>query len=142
MSEKSPEQRKWLTDKCDNCSKTYKISAENSGLMAYLEQPECNYAICTCPSCSYVTRIFVGESAFELLVSQELPLEVEKYADDNVYSDWLEVNNIVLPESHPLTDRLEKTVQQFGQALGAMSTEMFFEGMSSEVDHPYPDRWI
>lgn len=138
-----------LTDKCDNCKQTYAINEHTGRLYEFYQQPECNYVMCQCPNCHFRTQIFLGEQQFTYAIQSGVPLRKvdeenppQRYADEQTYNSWLEVKGIELPATHELTQRHEKTVREFGQAILNIPDELFWDGMESEHGTPYPLRWI
>ena len=67
----------------------------------------------------------------------------EPYADDNAYSDWLDVKGIELPKTYELTDRHEKLIGAFATALATIPDEYLYDLIVDDgYDKPYPQRWI
>lgn len=114
--EKEPKKEK-LFDDCSNCEQRYKLTEKTCGVMVYTKQPECTYALCVCPHCSFCTRIFLQPESVQKLLKNDVPFEVQDYADENIYSDWCEVMGIELLVPHEITPRQEKRVEWLGYLL-------------------------
>lgn len=111
--EKEPKPRK-LYDTCENCDEDYDLTPKNAGVMIYSKQKECSYCIAVCPHCNNQTRIFVSEEVLNEIIEYGLPMAMQEYADDNIYSDFLDAYEITLPKQHELTPRQEKLVNNTG----------------------------
>lgn len=146
MSEMNHEKEKKippLYDDCSGCKERYQITANNSAAYHYEKQSECDFLLCVCPNCNFKTRIFINEHTMGIVRDNAIPvLEHEPYADENIYSDWLELNEIELPNTYELTDRHEETVRKFGETLINMPNELFWDNIEAEQPRPYPERWI
>lgn len=146
MSEQtpSPEERKEPTplfDDCSRCEKRYQITKDNSGGIWYEKQPECSYLMCTCPNCQFVTRIFSNQHVMDIAKDNGIYVITEKYADDNIYSDWLELMGIELPKTYELTTRHEELIRKFGDTVMAMPDDLLYDEITSDHDKPHPQRW-
>lgn len=143
----SPEERKQPTplyDDCSKCEKRYQITKENSGGMYFTKQPECSYLLCRCPNCGNNTRIFCNEHVIQIAQENDIYImDSEPYADDNIYSDWLELMGIELPKTYELTDRHEALIEKFGQTVMNMPADLLYDEITDmNQPKPHPQRWI
>ena len=147
MSEHAPEREPKIQpifDDCSNCETRYQLTAMNTAGRLYPKQPDCNYLLCVCPNCKYRTRIFCNETTLEVAALNGIEVfDDEPYADDNAYSDWLDVKGIELPKTYELTDRHEKLIRHFGEVVMNMPDALLYDEITSD-DHgkPHPQRWI
>lgn len=145
MSERSPEQqpkKEVLTDTCDGCGVKYRLTKQNAEGRHYEGQQDCDYILCSCPKCSFRTRIFVSQHVMKLAIEAGITVvDEEPYADEETYQGWLRVNNIELPKSYELTDRHEAIIHKFGEAVLNMPDQLLYDGFHDETDRPYPNRW-
>ena len=146
MEKENPEKQQEPTplfDDCLNCEKRYQITKENSGGMYFPKQPECSYLLCCCPNCGNKTRIFSSQHVMDLAVENGIYIMDEQpYADENIYSDWLELMGIELPKTYELTPRHEEIIRKFGETLLNMPDDLLYDCITDEGDTPYPMRWV
>lgn len=143
----SPEherQARPIYDDCSNCEQRYQLTPDNTAGRIYPKQAECSYLLCVCPNCNNKTRIFCNDVTFEVAALNDIHIfDDEPFADDNVYSDWLELKGIELPKSYELTDRHEKMIGAFATALATVPDEHLYDLITDEgYNQPYPQRWI
>ncbi len=142
--EPSPERKiQPLFDDCMNCDARYQLNPENAGARHYPGQAECDYIICKCPNCKYITRIFVGAESMQDARDNGLTVhEDEKYAEPDIYDRWCQVNGIELPKTYELTDRHEAIIRKFGENLLAVPDDIFWDNIEADPGKPYPLKWI
>lgn len=114
MSKEKEPQRKRLFDICDNCDEEYDFKPDNAGIMIYSKQPDCNYCLSKCPYCYTKARIFISQEVLMELMEYGLPMAMQEYADDNIYSDFLDAYEITLIKERELTPRQTRLVENTG----------------------------
>ena len=148
MSELLPnnpeKQARPIFDDCSNCEQRYQITNENSAGRLYRKQPECNYLLCVCPNCKNKTRIFCNETTLEMAALNDIHVfDDEDWADDNIYSDWLDLKGIELPQTYELTHRHEQLIGRFAKALAETPDEYLYDLIVDEgYGKPHNQRWI
>lgn len=101
-----------LTDDCMHCGKEYDLTDDNSRAFMYFKQPECNHLIMMCSHCDGLTFMFLAEDgdSIEKIREHGLPVDCCDFAPPDVYSKWMEINDIQLIKSHDVTPRQEKRI--------------------------------
>lgn len=139
----SPEKKKQpIFDNCMNCEKKYKLTEENTIAHTYARQPECNFLMCICPNCNFRTKMFCDPDGIELAQDNGIYLLEDDYADDETYKQWIDVKGIELPQEYELTDRHEKIIKGFAEALSAIPDDFFWDNIGEPTNRPYPERWV
>ena len=146
MSEREQnKEREPLMETCDNCDYTYEHTDDNSRLVFFTKQPECNYIVCQCPQCNTGAVYFMDEAWQENALKNDIPVYSEgDYAPTKIYDMWIAAQGIELAQEFKITTRHEEIIRRFGETLTAMTVadpEGFWADMNSPQHRPYPLRW-
>lgn len=133
-----------IFDDCSNCDKRYQLTAMNSAGRLYPKQPDCSYLLCVCPNCKYRTRIFCNETTLEMAALNGIEVyDDEPYAEPEIYTSWLDVKGIELPQTYELTDRHERLIGQFATTLANCPDGLLYDLITDDNQgRPHPQRWV
>lgn len=148
MSEReNPEKEKRipLMETCGNCEYTYEHTDDNSRLVLFTKQPDCDYVACRCPQCHTGTIYFMDEDWKAHAQKNEISIHSEdEYAPDEIYKMRLATAGIELVQEMEITPRHEDIIRKFGETLTAMTVQDpdgFWEEVNSPQYRPYPNKW-
>jgi hypothetical protein len=140
--ESNPERQKAkLTDKCNDCGKKYELTDSNTIAYLYSEYAAANHLDCTCPNCSKLWTIFIGQETTEKLRSTDIYIQSKTLPDDDVLKKYIGLREIPLIEQYEITPRQEAIVSKFGEAILNMPPEIFWDNIEAVTEKPYPSRW-
>ena len=146
MNEKqtNPERPKvYMTDKCNDCDKTYKVTADNGELHTFDQDDDKCYVLCNCTHCNFQTTIFISPVNSEKVRASGVPEVITESVDDSELKNWLEVNGCKMVETYELTNRHEESIAKLALTLSVMpADDVMEEFMLPQPPQALPQRWI
>jgi hypothetical protein len=158
-----------MTFTCDTCHTEYHVESGNALAYVFLEDRRCNHLVARCTGCGTNETIFLGPHRFadEVRLGR-LTVIVEAEASSSLRvraeTAWAaadrsgpstpsaEPANAVPPHAgegeapaapavYELTPRHEQLLDSFGRTLASIPDELLWDGLESEHDHRFPERW-
>jgi hypothetical protein len=160
-----------MTFTCDRCHGDYGAREANAVAHIYVKDSRCNHVEARCTNCGTTEVIFLGPHRIEDVIrggSLQVEVLAEATAGLRVRAEnaWAAAEKATAPEVDPsrpvgstgpratdgepatepvrtfdLTERHEKLISGFGQALLNIPDELLWDGMRGQTQRERPERW-